>query len=854
MNEKLDFQSINASILADYEGRLREWFPAGFREGDEFKIGSLTGEKGRSCSINIKTGQWADFAGNQKGGDPISLLAAIKGIKQVEAAKELSGLSLPVVEQKAKEVSWEPVPYANQIPLPQSKTHHKFGEPTATWEYRDLEDRLVGWVCRFDPEKDKKMVLPMCLTTDGQRFRWNFKAFDKPRPLYNGENLAKKPDATVIVVEGEKCVDALQAKVPKAVVISWPGGAKAMPHAQLEALKGRNVILWPDNDEPGFDAINYIADLLGHDVRIVEVPCDKPEGWDVADAIQEGVDPLLMLKSAVVRKAVQQEVATQVIEEAISEIQASYEEERSEPEPFKILGTDGSHYFYLPTSTRRIVSLTASQHKRLELIQLAPAHYWEITFPAKDGANWFAAANCLIQQASRLDFDLSRIRGRGAWLDSGKSIFHAGDHLLVDGVKVELDEFDSKFIYTRARPLDAQISNPITNRDAAVLIDLLSKIYFKNPLDHKLFAGWLALAPICGAMEWRPHIWLTGASGTGKSWIISNIVRPILGYCAAYFTSVTTEAGVRQTLGSDALPVLFDEAEVEKEADARRMQGVLILARQASREQDGKIAKGTASGNALSWHIRSAFLFASIGVAAVQRADISRITVLELLSEHQRKENRFAEIIELWEKTCANPEWCSGFRARSLLKAPVIAQNCAAFKTAVMKHLHNQRDADQIAALLAAAYSLTNGAPISLESAREWVDAQDWSTRTSEGGDRDEMRCVGHLLEAKLRYEPVDAAPKMLSVGELLALADEENYYSKGGATAALIRHGIKPHTHGMDVASSHQELSKIFKDTQWTLGWKDQLTRIPGSSQKAGVRFTGTIRRAVHVPYEAFA
>ena len=67
-----------------------EWFPAGKKDGHEFRIGSINGEPGSSMSINLTTGRWADFAGDLKGSDPISLLAAVRGCKQGEAAKELA--------------------------------------------------------------------------------------------------------------------------------------------------------------------------------------------------------------------------------------------------------------------------------------------------------------------------------------------------------------------------------------------------------------------------------------------------------------------------------------------------------------------------------------------------------------------------------------------------------------------------------------------------------------------------------------------------------------------------------------------------------------------------------------------
>src|SRR3546814_12688673 len=76
-------------------------------------------------------------------------------------------------------------------------------------------------------------------------------------------------------------------------------------------------------------------------------------------------------------------------------------------------------------------------------------------------------------------------------------------------------------------------------------------------------AGWIAIAVICGALNWRPHVWLTGSSGSGKSWLLDNVIRPLIGAIAVYCQSNSTEAGIRQTLATDARPVLFDEAESE---------------------------------------------------------------------------------------------------------------------------------------------------------------------------------------------------------------------------------------------------------------------------------------------------
>ena len=89
---RVDFGVINARLLADYLGTLKQWLPNGKRIGQEWCVGSLAGEPGQSLKINIHSGVWADFATGDKGGDPVSLFAAIFSITQSDAAIRLGGL------------------------------------------------------------------------------------------------------------------------------------------------------------------------------------------------------------------------------------------------------------------------------------------------------------------------------------------------------------------------------------------------------------------------------------------------------------------------------------------------------------------------------------------------------------------------------------------------------------------------------------------------------------------------------------------------------------------------------------------------------------------------------------------
>ena len=86
----MNFDEINRAALSRYPQLLAEWLPNGHMRGREYECGDIQGLFGKSLKINIDSGRWADFAGDLKGGDPVSLYAAIHGLRQGEAAHELA--------------------------------------------------------------------------------------------------------------------------------------------------------------------------------------------------------------------------------------------------------------------------------------------------------------------------------------------------------------------------------------------------------------------------------------------------------------------------------------------------------------------------------------------------------------------------------------------------------------------------------------------------------------------------------------------------------------------------------------------------------------------------------------------
>lgn len=177
---------------------------------------------------------------------------------------------------------------------PEATFHHnKHGDPSRVWTYRDAAGRPLGYVCRFDATGGEKQVLPRtyCETADGQR-AWRWRSCDAPRPLYGLDRLAARPEAVVIVTEGEKTADAAAELLPDAVAITSPGGAKAAHKADWSPLRGRVVTVWPDADAAGSRYAGEVARLAhaagAAEVRIVKMPPGLPAGWDLADTFPDG--------------------------------------------------------------------------------------------------------------------------------------------------------------------------------------------------------------------------------------------------------------------------------------------------------------------------------------------------------------------------------------------------------------------------------------------------------------------------------------------------------------------------------------------------------------------------------------
>ena len=98
-----------------------------------------------------------------------------------------------------------------------------------------------------------------------------------------------------LLCEGEKAADAAAGLLgPPWVAVASMNGAKSPQRTDWTPLAGRDLVIWPDNDEPGAAYAREAALLAlkagASSVVIVELPDGLPEGWDLADPVPEGME------------------------------------------------------------------------------------------------------------------------------------------------------------------------------------------------------------------------------------------------------------------------------------------------------------------------------------------------------------------------------------------------------------------------------------------------------------------------------------------------------------------------------------------------------------------------------------
>ena len=162
--------------------------------------------------------------------------------------------------------------------------------------YRDAKGNVRFVVQRYVIEGKKTFGQYTRAAKKGVKGWLKALAMKENRPLYRLAEVLKVPnDRRIMVVEGEKCAEAVAASSMKALPVCWSSGTQSWRRTDWSPLHGHPALLVADGDVQGHKCMREIARFLApHCPEIMLVLPPLPEkgkkARDIADEIEDRTD------------------------------------------------------------------------------------------------------------------------------------------------------------------------------------------------------------------------------------------------------------------------------------------------------------------------------------------------------------------------------------------------------------------------------------------------------------------------------------------------------------------------------------------------------------------------------------
>ena len=639
------------------------------------------------------------------------------------------------------------------------------------------------------------------IDAQGDTLFYNYRFLGKSFPTYYTENGWTRIDdgplalygelaaGLTLVVPDEKTVEKALKRFDGIGAVTWPNAPQK--GRLLQAVEGVTFAVFAPNHEAGDE---FAARLqAAANVKVYLHPESARPGADIDDV--PSVDFLLANLFDAAERA-----------------------------PFKVLGKrlhESGYEYAIQVRTYGIMYVKPADIRPEWLLSLYPSTpYWqdlaERVCPTEGEKKDYLTRKDVLKIIEYIDaealrrppFNPAALRGLGVWDDNGLIAVNYGDKVRI-GEKTYPPGHVTDYVYRQRPPLKA--AAPAAEFNPRPMAEICESLFWKDPVYGPLLGGWLAAAPVCGVLPWRPHVWVTGESGSGKSWVVRFVRKALHGFHYAFQSEQTTEAGIRQTTATDALPVVFDEADVSPERKGA-FQNVLALARVASTDDAPSIVKGTQSHKHVEFSCRGMFLFSSIVPQTFNDADKNRFSLLELQSEAEIDK---AEKLRVYKRTAALIDAVKpGLFGFTLSRVDALIATAREFAVRLsVDHGLNQRAADQLSVLTAGWFLLT-GQDVVDAAARSFLG----KNTLMSAHDRVWEYFVNH------RIESTD-----WTLGKALHQYTVE---SNAFAQQKLESYGIMADARFVYLPSNSVALDKIFVGTEYAAGWREVLSRTPGAQK----------------------
>ena len=518
--------------------------------------------------------------------------------------------------------------------------------------------------------------------------------------------------------------------------------------------------------------------------------------------------------------------------------------------PFICLGKSGDKYVYYSRMSDSRIELKPGEHSKLNLITLASEAWWA----EKLGEKWTvtdAAGYCFGQQG-RKHYSPDKIRGVGFWREKNAIIYNAGDRCFTieSGKIIETSNIrEEGTIYQRSESLPHPETIPMSDEEGQAIIDYLNSFAWREEMGGLLLSGFLAQGITAGFIDTRAHVWINAPAGTGKTFLVSRL-KDLLGNYSLSFTGGTSEAGIRQKIGSGARLVLLDEMEAanQDKYSRQKVEKIMSLVRRATDGETSII--GSKESVPIEFRARSSFLLLSIGNSLQRTADKSRFINLHV------RPNKGLESFEKRDDAANKLAGISPGKliARMMSLASVMATNANLIQQKLSAHpaLAGRR-AELLGNILAGAYALTRAGIISEPEIDTYTAAMNTGS-LDENQETDAERCLREILESRvvgnsetvgqviLNYLHGDSSIERQDAKKLLDGIGISVYRPQGGNGSSQM----------LFISAQNRQLSNILRDTDWGNCWGDVLRNLPEASWLSEKRVRNSKHKGVVIPIEA--
>ena len=221
-----------------------------------------------SLAVNLEKDCWRSHE-EGKGGGVLDLIEYKAGIHT--RAGQLTWLEENGLKEQEQEASPES---PNVLPIKRKEV--------ARYGYTDENGKLLFDVVRYEPK-----AFIQCRPDGKGGTIWNMKDVVQV-PFHLPQLLASDNATPVFIVEGEK--DVLRSESFGLIATCNAGGAGKWPESLSEHFAGRDVVILPDNDDPGRKHAALVSSKLqgiAASVRVLALPGLQEKG-DVSDWIDSG--------------------------------------------------------------------------------------------------------------------------------------------------------------------------------------------------------------------------------------------------------------------------------------------------------------------------------------------------------------------------------------------------------------------------------------------------------------------------------------------------------------------------------------------------------------------------------------